>query len=222
VIGTLARVPIARITRSPAALLSLAGWTALAVAVAFADRAHSSGHGANGALVNVFGGMALPFLALGVTAAVTNGERLGRSGRSLVALGAPPVRVAAATVLTALVATAVTSALLGGVVLLVAGMERPLGDDLLTTAWVSALGGAAYAGVFSLGATFFWGRGLLFGADLLFGIFGALSSAFVPRAHLRSLLGGLPAHDLPQHLSVAALAAITLVCASLAIRRGRS
>jgi hypothetical protein len=221
-LGTLARVPLARITRSPAALLSLAGWTALALAVAVVDREHSSGHAANGALVHVFGGVALPLLALGIAAAVANGDTLGRSGRSLVALGAPPARVAAASVLTAIVATAITGVILGGVVLLVAGTDRPLGDDLLTTAWASALGGAAYASLFSLGSTIRWGRGALLIVDALMGSWGALSSVFLPRAHLRSLLGGLPANDLPQHWSVVALAAITIACAALAIRRGRS
>jgi hypothetical protein len=221
VIGTLARVPLTRITRSRVAILSLLGWTALVLAIAFVDRAHSSGHGANGALIHAFGSVALPLLALGIAVAVSKGETLSHSGRSLVALGAPPARVAAASVLTAMAATAVMGVVLGGIVLVVAGTDRPLGDDLLTTAWVAALGGAAYGALFSLGSTFRWGRGTMLIVDALMGSWGGLSSVFVPRAHLRSLLGGLPANDLPQHMSVVALVAITLVCAALAVRRGR-
>jgi hypothetical protein len=220
-IGTLARVPLARITRSRVALLSLLGWTALAVAVAIVDREHSSGHGANGALLHAFGGIALPLLAFGIATAVANGNTLSHSGRALVALGAPPVRVATASVLTAIVASAFMGVVLGGVVLLVAGTDRPLGDDLLTTAWVAALGGAAYGALFSLGSTFRWGRGVLLIADAFLGSWGSLGAVVLPRAHLRSLLGGLPANDLAQQWSVIALAAITLLCAALAIRRGR-
>ncbi len=220
-IASLARVPIARLTRSRTALLSLFGWTALAIAVAFVDRAHSSGHGASGALVHAFGSVALPLLAFGIATAIANGNTLSHSGRALVALGAPPARVAAASVLTAVVASALMGVVLGGIVLLVAGTDRPLGDDLLTTAWVAALGGAAYGALFSFGSTFRWGRGALLIADALLGSFASLGSVFLPRAHLRSLLGGLPANDLPQQWSVLALAAIIVVCAALAIRRGR-
>jgi hypothetical protein len=221
VIGSLARVPLARITRSRVAVLSLLGWTALAVTVAVVDREHSSGHGATGALVHSFGSIALPLLALAIATAVANGDTLARSGRSLVALGAPPGQVAAASVLTGIVATAIAGVILGGVVLVVAGTDRPLADDLVTTAWVAALGGAAYGSLFSLGSTFRWGRGALLILDAFIGTVGGVSSVVVPRAHLRSLLGGLPANDLAQPWSIVALAAITVVCAALAVRRGR-
>ncbi|MDB4996952.1 MAG: hypothetical protein JWM74_4384 [Myxococcaceae bacterium] len=220
-IGALARVPIARITRSRIALLSLFGWTALAVAVAIIDRGHTSGHGASGVLLHAFGSVALPLLAFGIATAVANGNTLSHSGRALVALGAPPARVATASVLTAIVASALMGVVLGAVVLVVAGTDRPLGDDLLTTAWVAALGGAAYGALFSLGSTFRWGRGALLIADAFMGSFGSLGSVILPRAHLRSLLGGMPANDLAQQWSVLALAAITVLCAALAIRRGR-
>jgi hypothetical protein len=89
---------------------------------------------------------------------------------------------------------------------------------------VGALGGAAYASWFSLGAGFGrrgGGRLVALLVDWLLGASGGVMALFAPRAHLRSLMGGAPPMDLSQRASAVALAILALACALGAVGRAR-
>jgi hypothetical protein len=100
-------------------------------------------------------------------------------------------------------------------------IDPPLAADLLTTAWIGALGGAAYAALFLLGSSFFRGsgRGVLLALDWVLGGSGSFA-LFLPHGHLRSLLGGEAAFHASQRASSAALVLITVLLGAWAVRRG--
>jgi hypothetical protein len=96
--------------------------------------------------------------------------------------------------------------------------------DALASAYAAALGGAAYAAWFALGATLGrrgGGRTVLLVVDWVVG-FGQGAMAIVPpRAHLRNLLGGAAPMGWSGHASAAALVMIALVCVVVALLRTR-
>lgn len=223
-IAPLARLPLARLTRTPRAWLPIVGWTALAVVAAYVTRGRGSAHGADHVLLGAFGGIALPLLVYGVVSATLGGDGLARSGASLVAFGAPPARVATVSVLVTALASAVLGAALAAAVAFVAhgSGDPPVVRDILTSAWIGGLGGAAYAAMFTLGACFGKrgaGRSAVLVVDWIFGSgYGALS-CFFPRAHVRNLLGGDPSLELTQGASAMMLGGLVVVYAALAVVR---
>jgi hypothetical protein len=224
VIAALARIPLARVTRSPRAWLPVAGWAALAVAAAFVARAQGGAY--DHVITGTYGSLVLPLLAYSVVGAALGARALGPSCASLVAFGAPPARVALATAAVAMVATAVVGAVVAAFVAVVAhgSSDPPVVLDALTSAWVGALGGAAYASLFSFGASFGrrgGGRSALLVVDFLFGAGSGVPALVVPRAHLRNLLGGTAPMRLPGFASAIALVVLTAFFAALALRRAR-
>lgn len=94
--------------------------------------------------------------------------------------------------------------------------------DLLSCAWIGALGGCAYAALFALGATFGAtgaGRWWALAADFFFGGMSGVGALFVPRAHLQNLLGGEPPMLLTQSASAACLGAMAIVFTAIALWR---
>ncbi len=80
--------------------------------------------------------------------------------------------------------------------------------DLLVSGWIGALTGAAYAGWFSLGATFFRrgvGRFVPLAVDLLLGGSAGVIGALLPRGNAVNLLGGPSPLGLGQPASAALL-----------------
>ncbi len=219
----LAKVPLTRITRSPRGWLPIFGWSALAIVSAFVVGRHA---GADRALLGVFAPFVLPLVAYGLVAAAFGGERVGDSGAPLRAFGAPGSQVALAGALIALVTSALAGALLA-VVLVAIGhgpLDPPLGGDALTSAWIGALGGAAYASAFSAGACFGprgSGRSVMLFLNWLFGSGRGMAALLLPYAHVRSLLGGDPAAAVGQHGSVVALVAVTVLGLAVVAWRGR-
>jgi len=150
-----ARLPFARLTRTPRAWIPVLAWTLLAVvSAALLRRSGSTAMG--GALEGVFGQLALPFVCFTVVGAALGGDGLARSTRPFVAFGASPTRVALATIGVAVIASGLVVAGLGASVAALAhgASDPPLARDVLTTAWVAGLGGAAYGALFSFGASF--------------------------------------------------------------------
>ncbi len=227
-IAALARPPVARLARGGRAWIGVGAWTALALAVAFTARAQRAAHGADHVLVETYGALVLPLVAYVVVGAVVASRSLRASTEALVALGAAPARAAFAAVAVGAVASAALGAGLGGIVALVAHgiSDPPIWHDAALSAYAGALGGAAYAAWFSLGASFGrrgGGRALFLLADWVLGAAASgAGAAACPRGHLRNLLGGVPPMDLSQRASALALVALALACGLAAVRRART
>ena len=94
--------------------------------------------------------------------------------------------------------------------------------DALSCAWIGALGAAAYAALFALGATFGSrgaGRWWALAADFLLGGTSGVGALLAPRAHIQNLLGGEPPMLLGQPASAACLFAMAVVFTVLALWR---
>jgi hypothetical protein len=151
---------------------------------------------------------------------------VARAVRPLVSFGASPFAAAFAAVVVASVASAVFGAALGAAVACVAhgAADPPLAHDVVTSAWIGALGGAAYAALFVFGSSFGkrgGGRAVALVVDFLIGS-GVGAAAFVtPRGQVRSLLGGRAPLDLSQRDGVLTLAVLVIVFAGFAVLRAR-
>ncbi len=225
-IAALARPPLARLLRGPRAWFGVAAWCALAFVFAMAARARGSAHGADHVLVDTYGALALPLLSYVIVGATVASQSLRASTASLVSFGAQPTRAAAAAIAVAAMSCAVVGAFVAAAVAVLAHgiADPPRWHDAAASAYVGALGGAAYATWFSLGASFGrrgGGRVVLLLVDWILGATSSAAALVTPRGHLRNLLGGAPPMDLSQRASVAALAVLAIACALLAIRRSR-
>lgn len=140
-------------------------------------------------------GWTIPLLAYAAVARVANYRRLDDAVRDLARHGADRRATVAWFVLMTAARVAVVGALVSALAVLLGSSDPPalVRTDMLTSAWIGAVGGAAYTGWFSLGSL--WGKtggGRLFALAVDWVLGGAASAVAVPwpRAHLRSLLGG--------------------------------
>jgi hypothetical protein len=216
-------LPVVRVARSRGAWLAAAAWSALVLAAAWRERSHGAVHGAAQAL-ETYASIGVPFVVYALVGAAVAPEELAGSGRPLVRLGASPVRVATATVVIAMAASAALSGLLGGATVAWAhgSADPPLQDDALLTLGVGALAGAAYAAYFLVGSALVargWGRAALLVLDYAVGTDDGLGALLTPRAHLRNLLGGDAPFDALPSESLVALASLASAGAVLAIWR---
>jgi hypothetical protein len=223
---SLARLPFARLTRTPRAWLPIAGWVALAVAAAVIARKIGSANAASHALEGPFGALALPLLAYAVVSATLGGEGLARASRSLVAFGAAPAQAALAQIAVAAAASAILGAVVAvGVAAMAHGTsDPPVVRDALTSAWIAALGAAAYASLFAFGSSFGargGGRTVMLAVDWILGAGSGGAAILTPRAHVRSLLGGAAPLDIGQRASSAWLVGLAVLFALLAVARTR-
>ena len=223
--GALARLPIARLLRTPRAWLPMLGWTTLAVGATVITR-NAGGASADRAVLAVFGPFVLPLLAYGIVAATFNGQRVGTAGAPLRAYGAGGGQVALTSAVVAMAMTALLGAILAPALVLLghSPFDPPLAHDALTCAWIGALAGAAYASFFSLGACFGkkgGGRGVFLFVNWLLGAGKGASALFVPYGHVRSLLGGDPVLTLSQRGSAMALVGVAAVALALTSWRGK-
>jgi hypothetical protein len=155
-------------------------------------------------------GWTIPLLAYAAVARVSLYGRLDDGAVDLVRHGADRRAVVASFVLMTAARVSVVGALLSalGVLISSVGEASAIRADALTSAWIGALGGAAYVAWFALGSL--WGkrgRGRLLSLVLDW-VLGATASAIAvpwPRAHLRSLLGGELVIGLPAWQSSALL-----------------
>jgi hypothetical protein len=223
-IATLARPSLARILRTPRALLALGAWCALALGFALAVRSRGSANGADHVLVGAYGALILPLLAYTLVGAILGARSLVASIAPLVRFGAAPTRAAAVTVGVALAAGVAIGAVLAAFVALLAHGygDPPVAGDALASAYAGALGGAAYTAWFAMGASFGkrgGGRTVLLVADWVLGLGRGAVAIVTPRAHLRNLLGGASPMEWSGRASAAALVVIAVVCVVVAVRR---
>ncbi len=219
-----ATIPWLRLSRAPRVWTAIVLWCAVALAPALLARRASIGHGADHALLGMYSAIALPFLAYTVLSGVLGRDSLGRSGLVLANFGASPRRVATFAIAVAVLAS---SALGGGLAALVDGLahgplDPALAQDLPRAFAGGALGGAAYAAFFALGASFGargFGRSVLLVLDWIFGAGTSASALLTPRAHVRALLGGPAPLDVSSRVSSAALVVMVLAVTWLATAR---
>jgi hypothetical protein len=225
-VNALVELPVARLARTPRAWAPLVAWSFFALGAAVALRRSGAPSSVGDALLSPYGSIALPLLVYAVVGAALGGDGLSRSVRSLARFGASPQQAALATLLVAAGASAALASLVGVLVVALAHgpADPPALRDALTVAWVAALAGAAYAGLFGLGASFGkrgGGRTAVLVLEWLLGGSSGVVGLVTPRAHLRSLLGGPASDGLSGHASALALAALALGFTALAARRAR-
>jgi hypothetical protein len=163
----------------------------------------------------------VPLVCLGVTARALGARRLDEALWSLARFGAPRRPLALGVVAGAALGAAAGALVIVALALATShSTAAAFGQDLGTTAWVTALGASAYVAWLALGAALGrhgpWGIWL---ADLTLG--GGTSALAVPwpRAHLRNLLGGDAPFDLSQPASTVALAVMAAAVTALALSR---
>lgn len=222
----LARLPLSRLVRTPRAVLTIAAWTLLAVGFAVAARSQGASHGADRALVDAFGALVVPLLCYAIAGGSLGAGSLSAAGAPAVAFGATPSRASVVIVAVVLGASIASCAVLGAVVAVVAhgSADPPVARDAIASAYAGALGGAAYASLFTLGSTFGrrgGGRTVALVADWLLGANATAVALVTPRAHLRNLLGGTPPAALGERVSSVALLLLAVIFATLAVRRTR-
>ncbi len=214
----LVRASALRLARMPKAWLPLVAWMAFAIVAALLMRSDGTGRGADRLMRGAFSFFVLPLVSYGLVGAVA-GAGLRRASRGVVALGAEPRRAALASVVVAVALSAAASGVLAALASAVAHGEHdpPLVRDLLSSLWIGALGGGAYASFFSAGAAIGKGtaRGFLLAFDWIAGS-GALALV-TPRGHVQSLLGGPLCAGISQRASSITLLAMVAAFAGLAI-----
>ena len=225
-IAALARPSLARLLRGPRAWLAVAAWCALALVFAMAARERGAAHGADHVLLETYGALALPLVSFVIVGAIVASQSLRASTAPMVAFGAQPARAAAASIAVAAACCAVVGAGVAAIVAVVAHgiADPPRLHDAIVSAYVGALGGAAYAAWFSLGASFGrrgGGRVALLVVDWILGANDGAGALLSPRGHVRNLLGGAAPMDLSQRASAAVLVILAIASALVAIRRAR-
>jgi hypothetical protein len=217
VIAALARPSLARLLGTPRSLLAPGAWCVLALGFALAARWWGAVQGADHVLVDAYATLILPLLVYTLVGAVLGGRSLAAATAPLVVFGASPARAALATVAVAVAASVAAGAFVAALVAIVAhgSGDPPAARDALASAYAGALGGAAYAGWFALGASFGkrgGARTWLLIVDWVLGLGRGPVAIITPRAHLRSLLGGAAPMDWSGRASAVALVILAAVC----------
>lgn len=212
--------------RTRSALLAALLGVSLVVVSALVERSVTSVGAVDRALEATFG-LVIPLCAFAVVSAVTARERLRDAVWPLARYGASARAVALGVACTAALAAASFGALAAVVAVLLAhgGDAPPVVADAVVTAWLGVLAGAAYAGWFSVGASF-GRRGFVRWLPLVLdftvgGSSGALGM-ILPRGPVHALLGGASPLGLPRSVSTAALIVQAFVLALAAAGRCRN
>jgi hypothetical protein len=221
----LARLPLARLLRTPRSWIPIVLWTLVAMVSALLVKSRGLTTGADHVLRGSFGFLVLPLVSYGVVSAVLGGVGMKRSIKSVVVLGAAPRRAALASTLVSVVVAIILGALLSVLVCALAhgSGDPPLGRDLFASFWIGALGGGAYAAWFCAGSAI--GKGAMRGGflviDWILGSGTGFGAALVPRGHVHSLLGGASVAELPSRASSVVLFVLLLLYIGLAVLLSR-
>ncbi len=224
-IAALARVPVARLTRTRRAWFPIVGWALFAIVSALSTRSIGLANGADHVMRGTFGFVILPLLTYGIVSATMGGVGLRPAVSGLVALGAEPRKAALASVVVSMVASAIVCGVIAMVVCLLAhgSADPPLAWDLPASFGVAFAGGAAYAAFFCAGSAFGRGamRGVFLAIDYVIGTPAGFASIFTPRAHVMSLLGGAQCFELSRRASSVFLVVLALAYLALAASLAR-
>lgn len=224
-IRALAAVPISRITRTRRGRIPILFWFLIAVLASIHAKMLGQTSGASHILKGPFGYLALPLLTYGIVSAAFGGIGLRPSIRGVVTLGADPRRAAFASVITAVLFSAIAAALTGSIVCIVAHgpTDPPLFKDLIATFGICLFGGAAYAAYFSAGSAIGKGamRAVFLALDWILGAPSGFGALFTPRGHIMSLMGRPQVFELSRRASSVLLIILLLGYLALAVRLGR-
>ena len=209
--------------------LQALGWALLALCLvalgAFAERRAGLLGAANRALTGSAFGLVIPLYLFATATTVLGGARLDHAASPIARFGHPRRRVALGLVLGTMLLGGLAAAVLGATAALVAHdpSAPPTATDALTAAWIGALTGCAYGGLFALGSTFGargGGRIVALLLDFLLGSTSGAAALFFPRAHAQNLLGAEPPLQLlTQPTSTACLAVLAVVLPAIALLR---
>jgi hypothetical protein len=223
--AAIARVPLARITRSRRAWATIAAWFIVGLVGAVVVRARGNTTGADHMMRSSYGFLVLPLVAYATVGATLGGAGLKRAIRGIVVLGGDPRRAALVTTLVAIVFSALFGALSAIVICAIAhgSGDAPLASDLFASSWIGALGGAAYAAYFCAGSAIGRGsmRGVFLGIDWIIGSGAGFGALFTPRGHVTSLLGGVPVFEVSSRVSSAMLFLLVVLWTAIAVALGR-
>ncbi|WP_437946884.1 hypothetical protein WME98_39435 [Sorangium sp. So ce296] len=206
-------------------LLALGLGVALAVAAAVIELAFGSSGAVDRALLATFR-LVTPLTIFALAADAADRTALRDAAWPAARFGASSHHVALGIALATALAAAGVGALLAVVVVATARGPgaAPFVQDMLISGWIGALVGAAYAGWFSLGATFHrrgLGRFAPLAADFLFGGSAGVVGALMPRGNAVNLLGGPAPLGLGQPASAGLLALSAVLLALAAAARCR-
>ncbi|MEZ4220266.1 MAG: hypothetical protein R3B13_04995 [Polyangiaceae bacterium] len=218
-----ARLVLARLRSRTLFSLGAAGMLSVAI-IALLERRTGSPLAVDRTLAGAALGLALPLLALAVTRTITGRQSLVGIAFPLARHGHSRREITLGLWITSAGASALIGATLAALAVLIVRLPADplLLRDALTSTWIGALAGATYGSLFTFGASFGrhgGGAYLLLGLDLALGTGTGLSAAFLPRAHVRNLLGGAPPLELPQLASTVLLLASILLLAAWTSRR---
>jgi hypothetical protein len=169
-------------------------------------------------------GLLLPFVLLYASIRVLEPVRLEDAAAPIARFGFSRRSVGLGLIVASMVAGAVLAASAAAETAILAHdlTAPPRALDAVTCAWIGALTGCAYAGLFALGATFgargggrFWALAL----DFVLGATSGFAAVLLPRAHAQNLLGGEPPLLLGQPASAVLLALLAIVFTLLALAR---
>lgn len=206
-------------------LLALGLGVALAVAAAVIEVAFGSSGAVDRALLATFR-LVTPLTIFALAADAADRTALREAAWPAARFGASSHHVALGIALATALAAALVGALLAVVVAAAARGPgaAPFVRDVLISGWIGALTGAAYAGWFSLGATFLrrgLGRFVPLAADFLLGGSVGVVGALLPRGNAVNLLGGPSPLGLGQPASAGLLALSAVLLALAAAARCR-
>lgn len=214
---------LTRLTQARTLVAAAAGLTLVAL-VAISEKRVALFGAANRALEGEVFGVILPIALVLASRRALEPTRLDMAATPLARFGLSRRAVAFGLVLASMLGAALLAASAGAMAAVFAHdpTAPAVKFDVLSCAWIGALGGAAYAALFAFGATM-GGRGsgrwwVLLG-DFLLGTTSGVGALLTPRAHIQNLLGGEPPMLLTQPASAASLAAMTVVFTALALLR---
>jgi hypothetical protein len=213
-----ARLCVAR-CRGRATLFAVLLSVAAAATIGIVHRVHAPLAAPNQTILAVFSYF-VPLCSFAITSTAIGRARLDDSVWCLAQHGLPRQSLAVGLVAMSAALAAIASLLCVVVGLLFAyGSPMAALGDVLTSAPLALLGGAAYASWFAFGATFFGlgrGRWVPLVLDFTVGAGSGVLAFSFPRGHLRSLVGGEAVMHLAQPASSVILAAMIVVLAVLA------
>jgi hypothetical protein len=169
-------------------------------------------------------GLLLPFVMLYASTRILEPVRLEDAATPIARFGFSRRSIGLGLIVASMVAGGALAAIAAAETALLAHdlTAPPLALDAFTCAWIGALTGCAYAGLFAFGATFgargggrFWALAL----DFVLGATSGFAALLFPRAHAQNLLGGEPPLLLAQPASAALLVVLAIVFTSLALTR---
>jgi hypothetical protein len=210
----------------PAGLFVLGLGALLVLVTSGLERGASRTVAADRTLTGAVFGIVLPLIAFATLERVTLRERLDTATNGIARYGFSRRGLALGLLATSSFVLAGAGCVLSALAVLATRTGEPGWQrDLLTSAWIGAIAGAAYAAWFLLASTFGkrgGGRPIALALDWVFGSMSSWIAAPWPRGHIRNLLGSTPVANMSQAAALLTLLALGTIYAVLALRRLRA